>query len=137
MHWGKCALCQEDDIDLLDPLQNQKSDVDSYSKLAANIESFLNKNVPLPAKCTTSLVDLKGDSNIASNLCNIKAKWHKRSALKISSSKLKRALSSKEKESDISLGTPPKQLCKSLMPGSLLGSPMCFFCDKSGVFYEE
>ena len=41
MHWGKCALCQEDDIDLLDPLQNQKSDVDSYSKLAANIESFL------------------------------------------------------------------------------------------------
>ena len=137
MDWGKCALCQEDDIDLLDPLQNKNSDVDGYSKLAANIESFLNKNVPLPAKCTTSLVDLKGDSNIASNLRNVKAKWHKRCALEISSSKLKRALSRKEKESDVSLETPSKQLRKSCTPGSPLGSPMCFFCDKSGVFYDE
>ena len=137
MDWGKCALCQEDDIDLLDPLQNKNSDVDGYSKLAANIESFLNKNVPLPAKCTTSLVDLKGDSNIASNLCNVKAKWHKRCALEISSSKLKRALSRKEKESDVSLETPSKQLRKSCTPGSPLGSPMCLFCDKSGVFYDE
>ena len=137
MDWGKCALCQEDDIDLLDPLQNTNSDVDGYSKLAANIESFLNKNLPLPAKCTTSLVDLKGDSNIASNLGNVKAKWHKRCALEISSSKLKRALSRKEKESDISLETPSKQLRKSFMPGNPLGSPMCFFCDKSGVFYNE
>ena len=135
MDWGKCALCQEDDIDLLDPLQNKNSDVDGYSKLAANIESFLNKNVPLPAKCTTSLVDLKGDSNIASTLRNVKAKWHKRCALEISSSKLKRALSRKEKESDISLETPSKQLRKSFTPSSPLGSPMCF--DKSGVFYDE
>ena len=56
MDWGKCVLCQEDDIDFLDPLQNQTSDVDGYSKLAANIESFLNKNVPLPAKCILVLL---------------------------------------------------------------------------------
>ena len=56
MDWGKCALRQEDDIDLLDPLQNKNSDVDGYSKLAANIESFLNKNVPLPAKCILVLL---------------------------------------------------------------------------------
>ena len=61
-----------DDIDLFDPLQNKNSDVDGYSKLTANIESFLNKNVPLPAICTTSLADLKGDSNTASNLRNEK-----------------------------------------------------------------
>ena len=122
---------------MLDLLQNKNSDVDGYSKLAANIDSFLNKNVPLPAKCTTSLVDSKGDSNIASNLRNVKTKWHKRCALKISSSKLKRALSRKEKESDISLETPSKQLRKSFTPGGPLGSPMCFFCDKSGVFYDE
>ena len=60
MDCGKCALCQEDDIDLLDPQQNKNSDVDGYSKFAANIEPFLNKNVPLPAKRTTSLVHLKG-----------------------------------------------------------------------------
>ena len=137
MDWGKCALWQEDDIDLLDPLQNKNFDVDGYSKLAANIELFLNKNVPLPAKCTTSLVDLKGDSNIAPNLRNVKAKCHKRCALEISSSKLKRALSRKENESDISLETPSEQLHKSFTPGSPLGSPMCFFCDESGVFYEE
>ena len=127
MDWGKCVLCQEDDIDLLDPLQNKNSDVDRYSKLAANIESFLNKNVPLPAKCTTSLVDLKGDSTIASNLRNVKAKWHKRCVLEISSSKLKRPLSCKEKENDVSLETPSKQLRISCTPGSPLGSPMCFF----------
>ena len=127
MDWGKCALCQEDDIDLLDPLQNKNSDVDRYSKLATNIESFLNKNVPLPTKCTTSLVDLKGDSTIASNLRDVKAKWHKRCVLKISSSKLKRLLSRKEKESDVSLETPSKQLRISCTPGSPLGSPMCFF----------
>ena len=84
MDWGKYALCQEHDIDLLDLLQNKNSDIDCYSKLAANIEPFLNENVPLPAKCTTSLADLKGDSNMASNLCNVKAKWHKRCALEIS-----------------------------------------------------
>ena len=56
MDWGKCVLCQEDDIDFLDPLQNQTSDVDGYSKLAANIESFLNKNVPLSAKCILVLL---------------------------------------------------------------------------------
>ena len=56
MDWGKCALRQEDDIDLLDSLQNKNSDVDGYSKLAANIESFLNKNVPLPAKCILVLL---------------------------------------------------------------------------------
>ena len=61
----------------------------------------------------------------------------KRSTLEISSSKLKRALSRREKESDISLETPSKQLRKSFMPGSPLGSPMCFFCNKSGLFYDE
>ena len=137
MNQGKCPLCQEDDIDSLDLLQNKNSDVDGYSKLATNIKSFLNKNVPLPAKCATSLVDLNGDSNIASNLRKVKAKWYKRSTLEISSSKLKRALSRREKESDISLETPSKQLRKSFMPGSPLGSPMCFFCNKSGLFYDE
>ena len=129
-----CALCQENDIDLLDPLQNKNSDVNGYSKLAADIESFLNKNVPLSVKCTTSLVDLKRDSNIACNLHNVKAKWYKRRTLEISAWKLKRVLSRKEKKSDISLETPSKQLRKLLMPGSPLGSPMSFSCDKSGVF---
>ena len=84
----------------------------------------MNKNLPFPAKCTTSLVDLKGDSNIASNLRNVNAKWHKRCALKILSSKLKRALSRKEKESDTSLETLSKQLRISFTPGSPLGNPM-------------
>ena len=44
-------------------------------------------------------------------------------------------MSRKEKESDISLETPSKQLRKSFTPSSPLGSPMCF--DKSGVFYDE
>ena len=43
MDWGKYALCQEHDIDLLDLLQNKNSDIDCYSKLAANIEPFLNR----------------------------------------------------------------------------------------------
>ena len=61
MDWGKCALCQEDDIGLLDPLQNKDLEVDGYSKLAENIDSFLNKDLPLPAKCTTSVINLQGD----------------------------------------------------------------------------
>ena len=46
-------------------------------------------------------------------------------------------MSRKEKESDISLETSSKQLHESFMPGSPLGSPVCFFCDKTGVFYDE
>ena len=43
-----------------------------------------HRNLSLPAKCTTSLNDLKGDSNIASNLQKLTAKWRKRYALEIS-----------------------------------------------------
>ena len=98
-------MCQEDDIGLLDPLQNKNLEVDGYSKLAENIDSFLNKDLPLPAKCTTGVINLQGDSNIADNLRSNKAKWHKRCALQVSSSKLKRALSRKEKANDISMQT--------------------------------
>ena len=44
MDWEKCTLCQEEDINLLDPFQNKNLEVDGYSKLAANIDSFLNKD---------------------------------------------------------------------------------------------
>ena len=65
------------------PLQNRNSDCDGYSKLAANIKSFVDRKLSFPAKCTTSLNDLKEDSDIASNLQKVKAKWHKRCALEI------------------------------------------------------
>ena len=94
MDWGKCVFCQEDDIDLLDSLKNKNSDVDGYSKLPPSIESFLNKNVPRPAKCTTStsLIDSKGTVILLLIFAMLR-----------SISKLKRALFHKEKESDISL----------------------------------
>ena len=71
MDWKKCTLCQTGGEDLVDSLQNRNSDVDGYMKLAANIKFFLDR------KCTTSLNDLKGDIDIASNLQKVKAKWPK------------------------------------------------------------
>ena len=84
--WEKCALCQTDGEKLRDLLRN----IDSYSKLAANIKSFIERNLSLAAKCTSSLNELKWDSDIASNRQTVKAKWHKRCALKISAPKLKK-----------------------------------------------
>ena len=131
MDWGKCALCQEDDIY---SLQNKNLEVDGYTKLAANIDSFLNKDIPLPAKCTTSVINLKGDRNIADNLRSNKAKWHKICALEISSSKLKRALSRKDKANDVSMQTPSKQLRKSFTAATLWEVQCAFSVIRVGYF---
>lgn len=133
MDWKKCALCQEDDNDLVDPQLNNNLDNDGYGKLALNIESFVDKDIPLPTRCTVSISDLRGESNIASNLRHVQVKWHKSCALQMSSSKLKRAMCRKEKEHEV----PSKHTRRSLDTASLLGNATYFFCDESGVFYDE
>ena len=43
----------------------------------------------------------------------------------------------KEKENDICFEIPSKCLRSSFKSGNALGSAVCFFCDESGVFYDE
>ena len=86
----KCVLCQADGEVFVDFLRSRNLDVEGYSKLVANIKSFVDRTLLLPVDCTTSLNDLNGDNNIASNCLKVKAKLHKAYALKVSSSKLKK-----------------------------------------------
>ena len=53
-------MLKTDGENLVDLQQNRNLDVVGCSKFAANIKSFVDKNLLLSAKCTTSLNDLKG-----------------------------------------------------------------------------
>ena len=68
MDWNLCVLCQRDGDNLIAPTANLNPDVCGYSVLARNIGAFSNEGLPLPNKLTVSVVDLKGDTNIADNL---------------------------------------------------------------------
>ena len=122
MDWEKCVLCQEDSEEFVDPLQNKNFAVDGYSKLASNIELFVNNDVPY----NVSVSDLRGESDVATNLHSNRAKWHKQCALakwhkqcalakwhkqcalEISSSKLQRAMKREAKCDTSSPETPLK-----------------------------
>ena len=53
-------MLKTDGENLVDLQQNRNSDVVGCSKFAVNIKSFVDRNLLLSAKCTTSLNDLKG-----------------------------------------------------------------------------
>ena len=57
-------MLKTDGENLVDLQQNRNSDVGGCSKFAANIKSFVDRNLLFSAKCTTSLNDLKGGSVI-------------------------------------------------------------------------
>ena len=98
MDWDICVLCQVDGIDIIDPLDNLTSEVCGYKKLADNMNAFINKGLPLPNKIRVAIVDLQGETGIATNLRNHRAKWHKSCALELSTSKLNRACISRDKK---------------------------------------
>ena len=97
MDWKKCALCQHDDKNLIDPSKNKDPASCGYSKLATNIDAFTQNSLPLPAKLTFGIDDLAGSSDIATNLRENGAKWHKGCAIELSLSKMQRALNRREK----------------------------------------
>ena len=41
MDWNKCALCQSNSSNLVDPSKNKNVDIDGYSKLTENINLFV------------------------------------------------------------------------------------------------
>ena len=77
MDWSLCALCQRDGQNLVVPSANLNLDVCGYSRLARNIDAFTNEGLSLPSKTTVALRDLKGETNVADNLKEYKAQWHK------------------------------------------------------------
>ena len=40
MDWRKCALCQKDDVNLVDPSQNKNPETSGWSISAANVDAF-------------------------------------------------------------------------------------------------
>ena len=69
MQWKKCALCQQDNKNLIDPSKS-KDPESCYSKLAINIDAFTQNSLPLPAKLTIGIDDLARSSDIAADLCD-------------------------------------------------------------------
>ena len=135
MDWEKCVLCQEDSEELVDPLQNKNFAVDGYSKLASNIELFVNHDVSFPYNVSVS--HLRVESDIAANLHSNRAKWHKQCALEISSSKLQRAMKRKAKCDTSNTETPLKRCRTSFSPESPSESAVCYFCDENGLFVDD
>ena len=68
MNWNLCALCQADGLDLIDPRNNRNSGVCGYTRLVTNINAFVNEGLCLPSKIKVSINDLKGTSDILTNL---------------------------------------------------------------------
>ena len=68
MEWKKCALCLQDDKNLIDPSKSKDPASCSYSKLARNIDVFTQNSLPLPAKLSVGIDDFTGSSGIARNL---------------------------------------------------------------------
>ena len=58
MDWKKCALCQQDDKNLIDPSKKKDPGSYGYSKLATNIDAFTQNSLPLSAKLTVGIDDV-------------------------------------------------------------------------------
>jgi hypothetical protein len=141
MDWNICALCQRDGQNLVVPSANLNGDVCGYSALARNIDAFINEGLPLPSKITVALTDLKGDTNVADNLKENKAQWHKGRMSELAPSKLKRALESaankKRKIETLPVNALSKRTRFSLDAKTQLQSCLCLFCNEPGVFTTE
>ena len=97
MNWNLCALCQADGLDLIDPRNNRNSGVCGYARLVTNINAFVDEGLCLSSKIKVSINDLKGNSDILTNLQHNNAKCHKSCALELLSSRLQRARFSRDK----------------------------------------
>ena len=138
MNWKECALCQQDDKNLIDPSKNKDPASCGYSKLATNIDAFTQNSLPLPAKLTVGIDDLAGSSDVATNLRDNGAKWHKGCAIELLLSKVQRALNCREKGNvNVEVETPSKKTRTSVSAKSPLGSNTCLFCDLPGTLSEK
>ena len=138
MDWKKCANCQQDDKNLIDPSKNKNPASCGYSKLATNIVPFAQNSLPLPAKLTVGIENLAGSSDIATNLRDNGAKWHKGCAIELSLSKMQRALNRRKKGNvNVEMETPSKKIRTSVSAKSPLGSNTCLFSDLPGTLSEE
>ena len=141
MDWSLCALCQRDGQNIVVPSANLNPDVCGYSRLAKNIDAFTNEGLSLPSKITVTLRDLKGETNVADNLKENKAQWHKGCQAELAPSKLKRALESaankKRKVGELPFNAPSKRTRSSLDAKTHLQSCLCLFCNEPGVFTTE
>ena len=138
MDWKKCALCQQDDKNLINASKNKDPASCGYSKLATNIDAFTQNSLPLPAKLTVGIDDMAGSSDIATNLRDNGAKWHKGCAIEPSLSKMQRALNRREKGNvNVEMETPSKKTRISVSAKSSLGSNTCLYCDLPGSLSEE
>ena len=120
---------------------NLNPDVCGYSRLARNIDAFTNESLSLPSKITVALRDLKGETNVADNLKENKAQWHKGCQAELAPSKLKRALESaankKGKIGELPVNAQSKRTRSSLDAKTHLQSCLCLFCNEPGVFTTE
>ncbi|CAB4043620.1 Hypothetical predicted protein [Paramuricea clavata] len=141
MDWSICALCQRDGQNLVVPSANLNRDVCGYSALSRNIDAFINEGLPLPSKITVALTDFKGDTNVADNLKENNAKWHKGCMSELAPSKLKRTLESaankKRKIETLPVNALSKTTRSSLDAKTQLQSCLCLFCNEPGVFTTE
>ena len=138
MDWKKCTLCQQDDKNLIDPCKNKDPTSCGYSKLATNINAFTQNSLPLAAKPTVGIDDLAGYSDIATNLLDNGAKWHKGRAIELSLSEMQRVLNCREKGNvNVEMDTLLKKTRTSVSAKSPLGSNICLFCDLPGTLSEE
>ena len=76
MNWNLCALCQADGLDLIDPRNHRNSGVCGHTRLVTNINAFVDEGLCLPSKIEVSINDLKGNSDILTNLQHNNAKYH-------------------------------------------------------------
>ena len=137
MNWKECALCQQDDKNLIDLSKNKDPASCGYSKLATNIDAFTQNSLPLPAKLIGGIDDLAGSSDIDPNLRANGAKWHKGCAIELSLSKIQRALNRREKGNvNVKMETLSKRTRTSVSTKSPLGST-CLFFDLPGSMSEE
>ena len=142
MNWSICALCQRDGQNIVVPSKNLNPDVCGYSASARNIDAFINiEGLPVPNTITVSLRDLKDDTNVADNLKENKAQWHKKCQAELAPSMLKRRLdfagNKKHKIEKLHAEAPCKRTRSSLDAKTELKSCLCLFYNKPGVFTTE
>ena len=112
-----------------------------YTRLVTNINAFVDEGLCLPSKIKVSINDLKGNSDILTNLQHNNAKYHKSCALELSSSRLQRARFSRDKMRQNEDGlneapndVPAKRTRTNVTTESPLRSSICFFCNEVGLF---
>lgn len=87
--WSKCCLCQDGNLDLVNPSLNKASQTknDGYRSLANNLQEFHSLNA-LPINVKFHALD--EGQGLEQTLILRKAKWHKSCYLKFATSKLDR-----------------------------------------------